>query len=229
MNKSFNLVWSESSQQWVVAHEHARTRGKGGARKLLAVGALVIGAQLAVAGPPVPTVLPQGAQIAAGAATVLSPALGQLNITQSTPKAIINWNSFDIGSQAKVNFVQPSASASVLNRVLSTEPTQISGQLAANGQVYIVNPNGIVFGAGSRVDTGALVASTFNTSDANFMAGNNRFERGSSTASVSNQGSLNAAPGGYVALLGASVVMPGRSTPQRARSYWQQGTRCNCR
>lgn len=158
--------------------------------------------------------LAQGGVVVAGGANIGQPAGNQLTITQATQQAVINWNSFDIGSQAKVNFVQPNASASVLNRVLSNDPTQIYGQLGANGQVYIVNPSGIVFGAGSRADAGGLIASTNNISDADFMAGNNRFVRGAATGSVTNAGSLNAAPGGYIALIGAKVTNAGSiSTP----------------
>ncbi|NIA53570.1 filamentous hemagglutinin N-terminal domain-containing protein, partial [Massilia sp. TW-1] len=223
MNKIYRLIWSESRKSWVVGHERARTRGKAGGGLTRTVVTSVAGAcgiagmfymSGAAASPPAPTTLPQGGVVTAGSANISQPNGNQLTITQATQQAVINWNSFDIGSQAKVDFVQPDAHSSVLNRVLSNDPTQIFGQLSANGQVYIVNPSGIVFGAGSRVDAGGLVASTNNISDADFMAGNNRFVRGAATGSVTNAGSLNAAPGGYVALIGAKVTNSGSiSTP----------------
>jgi|GEM_PF-838033 len=218
MNKIYRLIWSESRKSWVVGHERARTRGKAGGGLTRTVVTAVAGAcgiagmfymSGAAASPPAPTTLPQGGVVTAGSANISQPNGNQLTITQATQQAVINWNSFDIGSQAKVDFVQPDAHSSVLNRVLSNDPTQIFGQLSANGQVYIVNPSGIVFGAGSRVDAGGLVASTNNISDADFMAGNNRFVRGAATGSVTNAGSLNAAPGGYVALIGAKVTNTG--------------------
>jgi fibronectin-binding autotransporter adhesin len=225
MNKNnYRLVWSQARGSWVVAHENAHTCGKpgGSVQRSLAACLMMaslglasaLSAQVALATPPAPTALPQGGVVAAGSATITSPTASQLTITQATQQAVINWNRFDIGAQGNVNFIQPNTSASVLNRVLASDPTQIFGQLSANGRVYIINPNGIVFGAGSRVDAGALVASTLTITDADFMAGNDRFTRNGASGSIVNHGSLNAAPGGYVALLGASVTNAGSiSTP----------------
>jgi filamentous hemagglutinin family protein len=217
MNRIYRLVWNRSLHQWVVTHEGARARGKAGQGRrgdavtsVVAALALAGGcASAALAAPPAANALPQGGVVVAGSARIGAPAANQLQVNQASQQAVINWNSFDIGAQAKVNFVQPNASASVLNRVLANDPTQIFGQLSANGQVYIVNPNGIVFGAGSRVDAGALVASTLNIADSDFMRGQARFTRDGATGSVSNEGSLNAAPAGYVALLGARVSNKG--------------------
>ncbi|HZV99892.1 MAG TPA: filamentous hemagglutinin N-terminal domain-containing protein, partial [Methylophilaceae bacterium] len=224
MNKVYRLIWSATQRAWVVAHELAKAHGKtGGERKrkpVVSILATICGLTVVIqihpvlAAPPAPTTLPQGGVVAAGSAAIDQPSNSQLTIRQATQQAIINWNTFDIGSQAKVNFDQPNADASILNRVLSTDPSQIYGQLSANGQVYIVNPSGIIFGAGSRVDAGALVASTLNISNDDFMAGNYRFIGGAASGKIINEGNLNAAPGGYIALLGASVVNAGNlNTP----------------
>lgn len=226
MNKNnYRLVWSAVRGTWVVAPEFANARGKcGGGLKgaviasiLTSILSMFMANDLQAAGvvslaPPPPLTLPQGGVVAAGTASISQAAPNQLNINQLSQQAVINWNSFNIGGQASVNFVQPNSTASILNRVLSAEPSQIFGQLRANGQVYIVNPNGIVFGSGSRVDAGAIVASTLNITDANFMAGNNHFVRGSATGTITNQGKLTSAPGGYVALLGATVNNAGTIT-----------------
>ncbi|MBO9537056.1 YDG domain-containing protein [Herbaspirillum sp.] len=178
-------------------------------RRALAVAiATALNASNGYAAPP-GNALPQGGVVAAGNVQIGTPSGNQLNITQTSQQAVVNWNSFDIGSQAAVRITQPNANASMLNRVLSTDPTQIFGQLSANGRIYIVNPSGIVFGAGSRVDAGALVASTLNISDVDFMAGNYRFVRNGATGAVINNGTLKTAPGGYVALLGATVANTG--------------------
>src|SRR6267143_4324988 len=88
--------------------------------------------------------LPTGGQVAAGAAT-LSYSPNKLQIDQSTNKAILNWDSFSVGSSAWVNFSQPSSSAIALNRVTGSNPSEIFGRLTANGQVFFSNPNGVLF------------------------------------------------------------------------------------
>ena len=153
--------------------------------------------------------LPQGPQVAQGAVS-FSQAANQLAITQSTAKAVVNWQSFDIGQNAKVNITQPSSQSVLLNRVLSDNPTHILGQLQANGQVVLVNPKGIVVGSDGSVSASAFTASTLNISDADFMAGKERYTRGDSTGQVINKGRIEVAPGGYVALLGASVSNEGQ-------------------
>jgi len=128
----------------------------------------------ALAAPPAPTQLPTGGQVVSGSAN-LSQTGTQLSITQSTGKAIVNWQTFSIGSGAQVVFVQPSSSSATLNRVLSAEPSSIYGQLSANGNVFLINPNGILVGASGQINTNGLTLSTSNISDAEFLAGSNHF------------------------------------------------------
>ena len=146
---------------------------------------------------------PQGGTVSAGSASI-SKGPGQMTITQSTPNVAINWQSFGIEAGQSVQFVQPGRSAVALNRVTGADPSAILGRLSANGQVFLVNPNGILFGPGASVDVGGLVASTLNISDGDFMAGRYRFS-GSGATELMNQGALQSANGGYVALLGAQV------------------------
>jgi len=150
--------------------------------------------------------LPTGGAVSAGSASIVATP-GKTTITQSSQNAAINWQAFSIGAAEAVKFVQPNASSVALNRVLGADPSSILGSLSANGRVFLVNPNGILFAPGSQVNVGGLVASTRNLSDADFMAGRYRFE-GGGTGSVVNQGTINA-DGGYVALLGASVSNEG--------------------
>jgi filamentous hemagglutinin family protein len=119
----------------------------------------------------------------------------------------INWPSFNIGPGEAVQFVQPNRNSVALNRVLGSDPSSIFGSLQANGQVFLVNPNGILFGKGAQVNVGGLVASILNIADADFMTGRYNFAGGSG-ATILNQGSINA-DGGYVALLGANVSNDG--------------------
>lgn len=155
-----------------------------------------------------PTALPQGGQVVAGQAS-LSTSGARLDITQTTQRAIIDWQSFNIGSAAQVNFAQPNSATVALNRVLAGDASQIHGQLSANGQVFLVNPSGVLFAPGSRVDVGGLVASTLNIANDDFMAGRLRFERNGATGGIRNQGNLSAADGGYIALLAPEVINEG--------------------
>ncbi len=156
--------------------------------------------------------LPTGGQVVQGAVQ-FNQSAQQLNIHQSTDRAAINWQRFDIGAAAKVNIQQPSAQSVLLNRVGGESPSQIFGQLTANGQVILVNPNGMVFGKDGSVSAAGFTGSTLHISDADFMAGKERYTRtgtAASTSAIVNRGLIQAAPGGYVALLGASVSNEGR-------------------
>ncbi len=97
--------------------------------------------------------------VSSGAAS-LAQSGSTMNITQATPSAILNWQSFDIAAGNTVNFKQPSSSSVALNQIFEANPSQIFGTLTANGEVYLINPNGIVFGPHSSVNVGGLVASS---------------------------------------------------------------------
>lgn len=150
---------------------------------------------------------PQGGNVVSGAANI-SQSGATTTINQSTNKAIINWQSFSIGKQETVNFNQPSTSSVTLNRVIGNESSIIAGALNANGQVFLVNSNGILFTATSQVNVGGLVASTLDISNEDFNSGNYVFS-GSSTNAVVNKGALSAASGGYVSLMGKTVSNAG--------------------
>lgn len=146
--------------------------------------------------------LPVNGVVTAGGASINQGA-GSTTITQTSQNAAINWQSFNIGQGESVRFIQPNSSSVALNRVLGPDPSSILGSLLANGKVFLINPNGILFGLGAQVNVSGLVASTHNLTDNDFMAGRYHFA-GNSSATVVNQGSINA-DGGYVALLGANV------------------------
>ncbi|MET1023569.1 MAG: filamentous hemagglutinin N-terminal domain-containing protein, partial [Pseudoxanthomonas sp.] len=145
---------------------------------------------------------PTGGSVVAGTASVTSSG-ARTTITQSSPSTILNWHSFGIAAGESVQFIQPTAQSVALNRVLGADPSAIFGSLSANGKVFLVNPNGILFGSGASVNVAGLVASALDISDAAFLAGQYRFA-GSGRGAVVNEGSIQA-DGGYVALLGGSV------------------------
>ncbi len=147
--------------------------------------------------------LPTGGSVAAGSATIATGA-NSVTVNQASQSTVLNWDSFNIAAGNSVTFNQPNSAAVALNRVTGADGSTILGNLSANGKVFLVNPNGVLFGKGAQVSTGGLVASTLNIADADFMAGHYTFS-GASKASVLNQGNITATNNGFVALLGAKV------------------------
>ncbi|MFC6299289.1 filamentous hemagglutinin N-terminal domain-containing protein [Pseudomonas sp. CCM 7893] len=206
MNKSYALVWNQALGCWNVASEWARRRGKGGRSKaVVATGVSLLG--LLCQAPAF--ALPNGATVVAGNASLHTSADGKhMNIDQQSGKLITNWNEFSVSGDERVSFHQPGQDSIALNRVIGTHGSDIQGRIDANGKVFLVNPNGVVFGKSAQVNVGGLVASSQNIADKDFLDGNYRFA-GSSSAGVSNAGLLVTREGGSVALLGAQVSNSG--------------------
>ena len=140
---------------------------------------------------PAANTLPSGGKVVGGNAS-LSSSGNTLNVNQSSNRAAIEWKSFNLGSDARINFIQPSASSVTLNRVVGGDPSQIMGRINATGQVFLVNPGGVIFGPTSQVDVGGLVVTTHGISNDDFMAGKTGFSGNGSKSSVVNQGQLKA-------------------------------------
>lgn len=149
---------------------------------------------------------PTGATVVNGTANFATNG-NTLSITNS-PGAILNWQQFNINQGQTTQFIQQSTQSSVLNRVLSNQPSQILGTLRSNGQVFLINQAGIVFGAGSVVDVNGLIASTLNISNADFLLNRLNFN-GSNGTSVLNQGTITTPLGGRVYLIGNNVTNEG--------------------
>jgi filamentous hemagglutinin family protein len=157
---------------------------------------------------------PLGPQVVGGGATVQGQGTPTVTVTQSTDKAIINWNSFNIGAGEKTNIFQPNASSVELDRVTGgLGLSEILGSLWSNGHVFLVNPDGILFGPGAKVDTAGFLATTNGISNADFMAGRYNFSTpGNLSASIVNQGSITASNGGFAALVAPGVRNSGTIT-----------------
>ena len=149
--------------------------------------------------------LPTGGSVASGGVTISNPSSSQLSIKQSTNSAIVNWQSFSIGAGATVNIDQPTSTSTMLNRVTGGTRSTIAGQLNANGQVFLVNPNGIAISKTGKVSAAGFVGSSLDISDDDFKAGKLSFEGKGASAAVSNQGAISIGRGGYAALIGGSV------------------------
>ncbi|MBT9500083.1 MAG: filamentous hemagglutinin N-terminal domain-containing protein [Burkholderiaceae bacterium] len=153
---------------------------------------------------PGPNTLPTGGRVVAGQAQI-SQNSAQMTVHQTSPRAAIDWQSFNLGQQAQISFQQPDAGSVTLNRVLGGDASQIFGRITSNGQVFLSNPAGIYFGPTARADVGALVATTHGISNGELMAGRTLFERQGATGSVINEGQIQAHLGGYIALLAPEV------------------------
>ena len=220
MNHTYRLVWKEAAQRYVPTAESARSRGKGGGRRSLkSLRAVILAAALGVTYVGSVDAAPTGGTVVAGQGTI-SESGTTTTVHQQSQNLSLNWLGFSISPTETVQFVQPSSTAVALNRVIGTDASQIYGHLVANGQVFLINTNGVLFAPGAQVNVGGLVASSLNISDADFLAGNYKFQTGSSAAtsatpaSVINQGSITAAAGGSVALLGGRVSNQGTITAQ---------------
>ncbi len=209
MNKIYRSLWNEATRTWAAVSENAKGRGKRTAGRVVALAFASSTVVLAAPpNPPAPTQLPTGARVVAGTANI-SQAGATLAIQQSTERVAIDWQSFNIGASAAVAFSQPSASAIALNRVQGVDPSQLFGRLSANGRVFLLNPNGILFAPGAQVDVGGLLASTLAMSADDFMSGRYLLRGDGAGGTITNAGTLRALPQGYVALIAPRVVNDG--------------------
>nr|WP_217345560.1 GLUG motif-containing protein [Noviherbaspirillum sp. L7-7A]MBV0879856.1 filamentous hemagglutinin N-terminal domain-containing protein [Noviherbaspirillum sp. L7-7A] len=167
---------------------------------------------------------PGGGSIVGGSGNITQSG-ATTTITQNDARLAINWNSFSSKAGESIVFKQPGASAIALNRVVGTGVSELSGSLSANGQVFILNPNGVLFGAGATVNAQGLMASTLNMDNASFMQGGQQLllENAGAAGSITNQGSLTAKPGGYVALIAPQVINEGSISAQQGNAWMSAG------
>jgi filamentous hemagglutinin family protein len=151
--------------------------------------------------------LPAGQQVVNGQASFNTQG-NNLTITNS-PNAIINWQGFSINGNEAVRFIQQYGSSAILNRVVGQDPSRILGLLQSNGRVFLINPNGILFGQGARIDVNGLVASTLNISNQDFLAGKYNFTAGAVAGSIQNQGTITTPEGGKVYLIAPDIENSG--------------------
>jgi filamentous hemagglutinin family protein len=208
MNCIFSVVWNKVTGTWQAVAENALGHVKS-SKTVKAVVLASLGGLLSLSGV-ARAELPTVGQVVAGTGTISS-AGNTMTIRQTSDRMAANWQSFSIGQGQTVNFVQPSSTAVALNRVLGSDVSVIQGALNANGKVFLLNPNGVLFTPTAQVNVGGIVASTLNLSTADFMAGNYKFEGNSSNAII-NQGSITAAQGGTIALIAAKIINDGTLT-----------------
>src|SRR5450830_413265 len=210
MNIIYRSVWNDKLGLFVTVSENTKSVMQKNASRAsvtnvgrqlilttLAISLVLVCRSIAYAGP-------GGGIVTSGGANINNHGVNT-TITQSNQHVVINWQSFNVAVGESVKFIQPNSNSVALNRVIGADPSSILGSLTANGKVFLINPNGILFGLGASVNVGGLVASTLNIKDSDFMAGNYQFA-GTSKSTILNQGTINTnIDGGYVALLGANV------------------------
>lgn len=161
---------------------------------------------------------PQGGQVVSGIATIQTPNESMLNVVQSSQRAIIDWRSFSIGANEQVNFQHPSIDAATLNRVTGGQQSVIDGALNANGNVYLLNSSGVLFGNQARVDVGGLLTTTSQISNDDFMEGRLNFRAGTDPgAAIENLGQITIKDGGIAALVAPTVRNAGVIRAQLGR------------
>ena len=189
---------------------HNRTTGRKARALATRLGSYAVVACFAVvqvAGPVwASSTLPQNPSIVAGSASVSQPAAASLRVDQASDRVVIDWESFSIGSDASVRFDQPTGRSIAVNRVTGGSLSEIFGALQANGQIVLLNPNGVLFGAGAQIDVGGLIASTGNLDVQSFMAGSDTLTLNDfGPGAIVNQGNITVEQGGLVAFVAPTL------------------------
>ncbi|MEI7839423.1 MAG: YDG domain-containing protein, partial [Methylococcaceae bacterium] len=163
---------------------------------------------LAILYPNISAANPTHAQVISGQVSIDQSVAGVTTVTNS-PSAIINWQDFNIAQHEITRFIQQNGQSAVLNRIVGGNPSEILGQLFSNGKVFLINPNGIVFGGGSQIDTQGLIASSLNLSNSDFQKGNFHFIAGSKVGDISNEGIIHAGKDGNIVLIAPNIENKG--------------------
>jgi filamentous hemagglutinin family protein len=200
-----------------------------GWRHAIRTGSLTITAAAALAAPcaaaaqPAPNAQPAGGLVVGGSATIGQTSLST-TVSQSSQRAAITWQSFDVGSQQTVQVSAPSASAVTLMQVVGPNPSQVAGRISSNGIVVITNVNGAALDQGAQVNASSFVLSAPGAVSKKFMAGGAIvFNQASSpTATIANAGTITIQQAGMATLLARAVANQG-TIDARLGSAWLLG------
>ncbi|MCZ6054120.1 filamentous hemagglutinin N-terminal domain-containing protein, partial [Escherichia coli] len=237
MNRIYKLKFDKRRNELVVVSEitagvgKAKVTGrveggKASRRGVRAMALSLLSGMIMMANPVTAANLPTGGQIVAGSGSIQTPSGNQMNIIQNSQNMVANWNSFDIGKGNTVQFYQPNSSAVALNRVVGGGESKIMGNLKANGQVFLVNPNGVLFGKDASVSTSGFVASTRDIKNDDFMNRRYTFSGGQKAgAEIVNQGALTTNAGGYIVLAADKVSNSGTIRTPEGKTVLAAGER----
>jgi len=174
--------------------------------------ALMLGLMLGLA-TPVLEANPSGAVVINGNVSFSQPDTNTLHITNSNG-SVINWQEFSINANETTHFQQSGADSAVLNQIVGSNGSEIMGNLSSNGQVFLINQNGIIFGENAVINTAGFVASTLNLSDQDFLEGRLNFE-GVNAGDILNQGFITAGADGDIALIAPNIINQGVITVEQ--------------
>jgi filamentous hemagglutinin family protein len=222
MNRFYRVVWNNKMHCWQAVSELAKRHSGNGTVsdtnknmiKVLmscALSAVLLTLSSSIFAAMNDTTLPTGQQVISGSADFTQTG-NTLNINQHTQNLSTHWNTFNIGSHATVNFNQQNQSSIALNRVLDNNASQIMGRLNANGQVFLINPNGVIFSKTAQVNVGGIVASTLDLKEHDLLQGKFTFAGRGENGAVENHGDIQIANGGTVALIAPIVKNTGSIT-----------------
>jgi filamentous hemagglutinin family protein len=166
---------------------------------------------------------PAGEKIVFGDAAVERPSADVLNVMQASPQAIIEWDSFSVDVGQTTRFIQPNEKSTILNRVTGSNLTEIYGKMEGNGQIFLVNPHGVLVGETGVIDCANFLAAALDMENQAFLEGLDLvFQKGESDAKVINRGSIRAF-GGPLYLIGPSVENTGDVEAAENRIYMITG------
>src|SRR5688572_5994055 len=171
--------------------------------------AIFIGATCGIAAAPESFGGPEGGVVTGGQGTISTPTSTSTVIDQSSSRLSLNWQSFDVAANESVRFNQPSSTAIAVNRILDQKPSEVFGRIDANGRVVLFNSNGMVFGPGSQINAGSLLATSLDVVSFDETTGRLNLAAAGSPGAIINNGSITAAAGGSVSLVGGSVANNG--------------------
>lgn len=203
------FLWSKSRFQYVVIYfmrhyKKSDTNSHKPLFKKIPLYAAIVGVNTML-NPALIFAGPDGGNVVDGSGSIHHSG-STTTILQNSDRIAINWQSFNVAADERVRYIQPDSQSISLNTVLSNHGSQINGQIDANGHVFLVNPNGVVFGGGAQINVGGLLASGLAIDPSAFMNGDFAFASVDNTQGiVINSGTLNAATGGSIALLGKQV------------------------
>ncbi|HEX7732659.1 MAG TPA: autotransporter-associated beta strand repeat-containing protein, partial [Rhodanobacter sp.] len=211
MNTTTRTIQRTSRRQAAPATALPRLRQQRLALSLsLALGSLAFcgGALAAAAGGVAATTMPAGGVVVGGVGSITQSGASTV-VNQQSALLALNWQSFNLGKDASVLFNQPSHSAIALNRIFDQNPSQIFGHINSNGQVFLINTHGIIFGSSAQLNVGGLVASTLDLTPDDFLSRHFNLDAHGGSAGVVNHGTIQAASGGSVSLVGGKVENDG--------------------